>query len=185
MGELTPLLQAAGAGDSCAAEQLMPLVYDELRKLAAARMAAERDDHSLHATALVHEAYVHLASGTNSAQFHGRAHFFSAASEAMRRILVDHARRRRRLKRGGGWKQVPLDQTLASVSLMPEELLACDEVLDRLSDIDALAAQILKLRVFVGLTMMESAAALEMPESTAKKKWLYARAWVRCEIAET
>jgi RNA polymerase sigma factor (TIGR02999 family) len=178
MDDVTCLLQAIDAGDPQAAARLLPVVYDELRKLAAARMAAERADHTLQPTALVHEAYLRLVGGQ---RFAGRGHFFSAAAEAMRRILVEAARRRATLKRGGPAARVPLDGVEAA-GADDDQLLAVHEALDDLSAADPDAAALVKLRFFAGLTATEAADALGMSVRSAHDLWAYARSWLRDKL---
>jgi RNA polymerase sigma factor (TIGR02999 family) len=175
MPDVTRLLDAAAAGDRRAAADLLPLVYDELRRLAAARLAAESPGHTLDATALVHEAYLRLA-GVRS--FESRSHFFRVAAEAMRRILIDGARRKGRDKRGGGRTRVPLSQAEAAADAAAGQLLALDAALDRLAAIDPVKAELVKLRYFVGLPEGEAAAALGVSRATASRYWAFARAWL-------
>jgi RNA polymerase sigma factor (TIGR02999 family) len=179
MSDVTRLLDAAANGDRKAAAELLPLVYDELRKLAAARMAAEKPGYTLQATALVHEAYLRLVGPANGPRWDGRAHFFAAAAEAMRRILVEAARRRAAARHGGAMHRQPLDPEAAAVPQHREDLLALDEALDRLAAEDPLKADLVKLRYFVGLTLPEAAAALGLSERTAGRHWAFARAWLR------
>jgi RNA polymerase sigma factor (TIGR02999 family) len=180
MSEVTRLLDAAAAGDRQAAADLLPLVYDELRKLAAARMAAEAPGHTLDATALVHEAYLRLVDDQH---FDGRGHFFAAAAEAMRRVLVERARRKKSPKHGGGRRRVELSEA-HRVLESSDDLLLLDEALDRLSTEDATAVAIVKLRLFAGLSVEEAAAALGLARATAYRHWTFARAWLRCELGE-
>jgi RNA polymerase sigma factor (TIGR02999 family) len=180
MSDVTSLIDAVQKGDRQAAADLLPLVYDELRKLAAAKMAAEAPGHTLNATALVHEAYLRLVGDQ---QFDGRGHFFAAAAEAMRRILVESARRRRRVKHGGSLRRVELDSELLAVADCDERLIALDEALDQFAVVDPQKAELLKLRTFGGLTLEEAAKALEIAPSTADRWWAYARAWLRVEIS--
>jgi RNA polymerase sigma factor (TIGR02999 family) len=180
MPDLTHLIEAAQKGDRRAAAELLPLVYDELRKLAAAKMAAEAPGHTLNATGLVHEAYIRLVGGQ---QFDGRGHFFAAAAEAMRRILVDSARRKRRIKRGGDLQRVELDSETSAAPERDEWLIALDEALDRFAAVEPQKADLLKLRTFGGLSLDEAAKALEITPSTADRWWAYARAWLRVEIS--
>jgi RNA polymerase sigma factor (TIGR02999 family) len=179
MSDVTRLLDAAAAGDRHAAAEVLPLVYDELRKLAAARMAAEAPGHSLDATALVHEAYLRLVGPADVSRWENRGHFFAAAAEAMRRILVDAARRRAAAKHGGAMHRQPLDPDAAATPEPREDLLALDEALDRLAAEDPLKADLVKLRYFAGLSPAEAAAALGLSERTAGRHWAYARAWLR------
>jgi RNA polymerase sigma factor (TIGR02999 family) len=181
MDEVTRILSAIERGDEQAAEQLLPLVYDELRKLAAQKMAQEKPGQTLQATALVHEAYLRLV-GSQDPGWNGRGHFFAAAAEAMRRILVEKARRRKRLCRGAGCR-LDLDDVDLVDEAPAEELLALDEALERLARKDAIAAQLVKLRFFAGLTMPEAAEALGLPLRTAERNWAYARTWLHREIS--
>src|SRR5262245_1758395 len=180
MSDVTRILSALEQGDPAAAEQLLPLVYDELRRLAAAKMAAERSDHTLDPTALVHEAYLRLVGDQ---QFENRRHFFAAAAEAMRRILIEHARRRRRQKRGGELRRFDLDAVPLVAADNDERLLALDDALDRFAGIEPQKAELLKLRSFAGLSLDEAAAVLGISPSTADRWWAYARAWLRLEIS--
>jgi RNA polymerase sigma factor (TIGR02999 family) len=175
MSDLTRILNAIDAGDPQAAEQLLPLVYDELRRLAAAQMAREKPGQTLDATALVHEAYLRLA-GKHS--FESRSHFFRAAAEAMRRILIDKARHKRRIKRGGAGERVPLVDVAAAADTPAGDLLALDEALDRFAALDPARAELVKLRYFAGLSEEEAAAALGISRATASRYWTYARAWL-------
>lgn len=186
MSQLTPMLEAIRGGDAHAAEELLTLVYQELRRIAAAKMASEPAGHTLQATALVHEVWLRLMA-TGAPKFEGRAHFFAAVAEAMRRILIESARRRTAKKREGEAGE-PLD--LAEVLEVPasapaEELLAIHEALDALTAQDPQAADLVKLRYFVGMTMDEAAAALDIPLRTAERLWNYARAWLRRRIAHS
>jgi RNA polymerase sigma factor (TIGR02999 family) len=180
MPEITQLLDAAAAGDRQAAADLLPLVYDELRKLAAARMAAENPGHTLDATALVHEAYLRLVGDQH---FDGRGHFFAAAAEAMRRVLVNHARDHTRLKRGGGRSRVDLDRLTGLAVATDDDLLELDNALDRLAKEFPVAAELVKLRFFAGLTLGEAAGALGLPRRTADRHWAFARAWLADALA--
>jgi RNA polymerase sigma factor (TIGR02999 family) len=177
MSDVTHLLDAAAAGDRRAAE-LLPLVYDELRKLAAARMAAEPPGHTLQPTALVHEAYLRLVGNDDAPRWDGRGHFFAAAAEAMRRILVEAARRRHGPEHGGHLLRQDLDPEHPASPGRPERLLALDEALDRLAAAEPRAAEVVKLRYFAGLTVAEAAAALGISPRTADNDWAYARAWL-------
>ena len=179
MSDVTRLLDAAAAGDPRAAAELLPLVYDELRKLAAARMAAEAPGHTLQATALVHEAYVRLTGQEPRQHWNGRGHFFGAAAEAMRRILVESARRKSRLKRGGGTGQrVALPDDLPAPAAPVEDVLAVHEALDQLAATDATAAELVKLHYFVGFTLEDAADVLGVAHRTAYRTWAFARAWL-------
>jgi RNA polymerase sigma factor (TIGR02999 family) len=182
MGDVTRILSEIAQGDPRAAEQLLPLVYDELRRLAARRLARESPGQTLQATALVHEAYVRLV-GTQDTGWNGRGHFFAAAAEAMRRILVEGARRKKRLRHGGQARRVDLDGVDRVDESPPEDVLAVDEALERLAGKDAVAAQLVKLRFFAGLTIPEAAAALGLPLRTAERNWAYARAWLHREMS--
>ena len=181
MPEITLLLESVARGDVRAAEELLPLVYDELRKLAAHRMTGESAGHTLQATALVHEAWLRLV-GSDQKQWENRAHFFGAAAEAMRRILVEHARRKRSLKRGGGAEHIEFDESALVLAAPPEELLAVHEALDQLAREDAAAAELVKLRYFLGMTMEEAAAAMGLAKRTAENLWTYARVRLHREI---
>jgi RNA polymerase sigma factor (TIGR02999 family) len=178
MSNVTQILSAIQAGDPTAAAGLLPLVYDELRKLAAARMAEENPGHTLQATALVHEAYIRLVGVAQPQDWNGRGHFFAAAAEAMRRILVEAARRKARAKRGGDLKRVDLDAAEPAVNLGPDEAIRIDEAVSQLAAHDPLAARLVSLRYFAGLTLDEAAAAAGIPRSTAYELWAYAKAWV-------
>jgi RNA polymerase sigma factor (TIGR02999 family) len=175
MSEITNLLEAAARGDRRAAADLLPLVYDELRRLAAARMAAEKPGHTLDATALVHEAYLRLIGDQH---FDAKSHFFAAAAEAMRRVLVNHARDRGRLKRGGGRNRVDLDQLTSPSAANDGDLLELDEALDRLANEFPVAAELVKLRFFAGMTLGDAAEVLDIPRRTADRQWAFARAWL-------
>ena len=189
MFDVTQILSAIDAGDPRAAAQLLPLVYDELRKLAAGHMANEASGHTLDATALVHEAYLRLvaSSGRESRdkQFANRAHFFAAAADAMRRILVDHARRKHALKRGGEHGPVRLDpDRLAAPVVDADSWIDLDEALTAFDGVDASAAELAKLRIFGGLSVEEAGDALNLPRSTAFRVWTYARAWLTAALAD-
>jgi RNA polymerase sigma factor (TIGR02999 family) len=175
MNEATRFLNAIEHGDPNAAAQLLPLVYDELRRLAAAKMAKERPDHTLDATALAHEAYIRLVGDQAYAD---RSHFFRVAAEAMRQILVDRARRHRRARHGGDRQRVPLSEAGPIVEGPPDELLALDEALERFSVVDPLKAELIKLRYFGGLSEQEAAETLGISRASASRYWTYARAWL-------
>ena len=175
MSDATRLTNAAQESDRQAAGELLPLVYDELRELAAALMAAEAPGHSLDATALVHEAYARLVGDH---QFADRGHFFRVAAEAMRRILIDHARRKQRIRHGGDCQRVPLSEVEVAAAAAAEELLGLDEVLDRFAASDPVKAELLKLRYFAGLSEEAAASALGISRATASRHWTYARAWL-------
>ena len=183
MNEVTRILDAIEHGHPEAAEQLLPLVYEELRRLAAHKMAGESGGHTLQATALVHEAWIRLVGGSNQG-FQNREHFFAAAAEAMRRILVDHARRKKSLKRGSGATLEQFDESAIVLSAPPDELLAVHEALDQLAVEDAAAAQLVKLRYFVGMTMEQAASALGMAPRSTERLWTYARSWLKREIGK-
>jgi len=183
MNEVTRILNAIQDGDAKATSELLPLVYQELRKLAAHKMASEAPGHTLQATALVHEAWLRLVS-SNQQSWQNRAHFFGAAAEAMRRILVEHARRKQSLKRGGGAERQELHESVLVLSAPPDELLAVHEALDQLALTDPPAAELVKLRYFVGMTMEEAASALGLAPRTAERLWTYARVWLRREIRQ-
>ena len=183
MNELTRILEQIEQGNSQAAEQLLPLVYNELRRLAAHRMSGEAGGHTLQATALVHEAWIRLVGPTGEAQrFQNREHFFAAAAEAMRRILVDHARRKKSLKRGSGVVAEEFNEGSIILAGPPDELLAVNDALDKLAAKDAPAAELVKLRYFVGMTMEQAASAMSMAPRSAERLWTYARAWLKREI---
>ncbi len=175
MNDLTRILAAAEHGDPNAAAQLLPLVYDELRRLAAAKMARERPDHTLDATALVHEAYLRLVGDRAYAD---HRHFFRVAAEAMRQILIDRARQHRRVRHGGARQRVPLDQAEPVVEAQPDELLGLDEALDQFTAVDPLKAELVKLRYFGGLSEQQAAETLGISRATASRYWTYARAWL-------
>jgi RNA polymerase sigma factor (TIGR02999 family) len=179
--EVTRILNAIEDGDAQAAAQLLPLVYNELRHLAAYRMANEAPGHTLQPTALVHEAWLRLA-GSSAQGWQSRAHFFGAAAEAMRRILVEHARRRNSQKRGSGVGHEELDEAHIVLAAPPDELLAVHEALDQLAAEDPAAAELVKLRYFVGMSMEEAATAMGLAHRSAERLWTYARAWLRREI---
>jgi RNA polymerase sigma factor (TIGR02999 family) len=176
MADVTQLLAAVDAGDSKAATDLLPLVYDELRALAAARMAGESPGHTLNPTALVHEAYLRLVGDQ---RFDNRGHFFAAAAEAMRRVLVNHARDRRRLKRGGGRVRLELLDRAGSLGEDPDLVLSLDDLLTRLEAEDATAARVAHLHLFGGLSVEEAGEALGVSRAAAYRNWKYARAWLR------
>ena len=182
MTDVTRILLQIESGDPSAAEQLLPLVYDELRKLAAAKMAQEKPGQTLQATALVHEAYLRLVGSANQAGWEGRGHFFAAAAEAMRRILVENARRKKRLKRGGECSRQDLELSQVSAPEPREDLLALDEALTRLAVTDRTAAELVQLRYFAGLSLPEAAQTLGISPRTADRLWAYARAWLHREL---
>jgi RNA polymerase sigma factor (TIGR02999 family) len=178
MAEVPFLLQAAESGDPEAAAQLLPLVYDELRRLAAHRLAHEAPGHTLQPTALVHEAYLRLVGESPDKHWHGRGHFFAAAAEAMRRILVENARSKHRLKRGGDRARLPLDKAALLAPEPREDLLALDEALTELAATDRAAADLVQLRYFGGLPIPDAAQVLGVSPRTAKRLWTFARAWL-------
>jgi len=182
MGEVTRILSTIEQGDLHAAEQLLPLVYDELRKLAAHKMAQESTGQTLQATALVHEAYLRLVDTDKEQRWNSRGHFFAAAAEAMRRILVDNARRRRSRKRGGDLVREDLDAVEIALPEGPEDLVALDEALNKLAATDKMAADLVHLRFFAGLPLPEVAVILGISPRTADRLWAYARAWLHQEI---
>ena len=183
MSDVTRILSAIEQGDPSAAEQLLPLVYDELRKLAAERMARERPAQTLQATALVHEAYVRLVDVGKAQQWDSRGHFFAAAAEAMRRILVEAARSKAREKRGGDWHRVDFEGLDPATSVTPSQLVALDDAIERLTVLDPLAGELVKLRYFAGLALDQAAAAQGVSTATAYRHWAYARAWLLSELS--
>lgn len=174
---VTQLLDRIGAGDLLATDALLPVVYDQLRRLAAARLAGEAPGHTLQATALVHEAWLRLV-GDEAKHWDHRGHFFAAAAEAMRRILVESARRKQRLKHGGGWQRVPEDALIAPELLLDDDVRAVDEALTEFAAESPDKAQLVKLRYFAGLSESDAAAALGISRATAARWWAYARAWL-------
>ncbi len=183
MGNVTQILSQIESGDASAADQLLPLVYEELRKLAAAKLAQERPDHTLQATALVHEAYLRLVGGNNADGWDGRGHFFAAAAEAMRRLLVEKARHKRSQKAGGGWQRVELDKVQFAKN-QAVDLLELNDALNFLEAEDSRKAAIVKLRYFVGLTLREAADALGISLATAENDWAYAKSWLKIRLEE-
>jgi RNA polymerase sigma factor (TIGR02999 family) len=181
VGDVTKALAAMRAGDSHASEELLAVVYAELRRIASAKMGGEAAGHTLQPTALVHEAWLRLA-GNRTPGFDTRAHFFSCAAEAMRRILVESARRKQSLKRGGGGERIELEEWHAVLAPPAEETMAVHEALDQLSDRDPVSGELVKLLYFAGLTMEEAAEALNVSKRTAEGRWAYARAWLRRAI---
>jgi RNA polymerase sigma factor (TIGR02999 family) len=184
-GNVTQILNAAERGDAEASARLLPLVYQELRRLAAQKLAHESPGHTLQATALVHEAYVRLVGGESPdiPRWEGRRHFFAAAAEAMRRILVESARRKHSQKRGGGMERKDVDAIEVAAPARSDDLLALDEALNRLGDVDPPAAELVKLRYFAGLSLAEAAKVLDVAPRTADRLWAYARAWLHREVA--
>jgi RNA polymerase sigma factor (TIGR02999 family) len=183
MSDVTRILAAIEQGDARAADELLPLVYEELRHLAAQKMSREPPGQTLQATALVHEVYIRLV-GAETQNFSGRTHFFAAAAEAMRRILIDNARRKQRLKHGGGQQKVGLTDIEPAIEVPSDDLIALDEALDRLAKMDKVKADLVKLRYFAGLTLEQAAGLLNLPERTAKRYWAHARAWLFRQVNE-
>jgi RNA polymerase sigma factor (TIGR02999 family) len=182
MTDVTRILEAVEAGDPRASAELLPLVYEELRRLAAAQMARERSDHTLCATALVHEAYLRLVTVEPEKPWEGRAHFYGAAAEAMRRILIENARRRRQIKRGGALFRREMDPDRLARPEPDDDVEALSDALDKLTTIQPRAAQIVRLRYFAGLTLKEAADTLGIAPRTADSYWAYARAWLFTEL---
>jgi RNA polymerase sigma factor (TIGR02999 family) len=182
MSDVTRILSQIESGDPSAAEQLLPLVYEELRKLAASRLAGEKPGQTLQATALVHDAYVKLVDVDQAQHWNGRGHFFAAAAEAMRRILVEQARRNASLKQGGHLQRNDLDACEIEAPQRTIDLIALDEALARLEALDRRKAELVKLRYFAGLTIQEAATALGVADSTAAADWAYAKSWLRLEL---
>jgi RNA polymerase sigma factor (TIGR02999 family) len=183
MNNVTRILAEIESGDSNAAQHLLPLVYEELRKLAAQRLAQEKPGQTLQATALVHEAYLRLVNVAMAQHWSSRAHFFAAAAEAMRRILVDSARHKRSIKAGGEHVRIELEDQFATAG-RPVDLIALDEAMDKLAAEDARKAELVKLRFFGGLTSREAAEALDISESTADADWAFAKAWLKLQMAK-
>jgi RNA polymerase sigma factor (TIGR02999 family) len=181
LSDVTRILESIEHGDPKAADKLLPLVYEELRKLAAARMANEAPNQTLQPTALVHEAWLRLVGSTNP-NFSGRAHFFGAAAEAMRRILIDKARRKRAIRHGGDQQRVDIENIEVAGPSNDDQLLAVNEALNKLATVHAIQAEVVKLRCFVGMTNTEAAQALGLTERTAKYYWTHARAWLLHEM---
>ncbi len=184
MSDVTRILSQINDGDPSAAEQLLPLVYEELRKLAAAKMAQEKPDQTLQATALVHEAYVRLVDVDKAQHWDSRGHFFAAAAEAMRRILVERARRRRRMRHGGAFKRLGLDVNAITANSPTDDILAVHEALTRFESESPMKANIVKLRFFAGMSTSEAANALGISLATAERYWTYARCWLHAELAQ-
>lgn len=183
MSDVTRILSAIERGDAEAADRLLPLVYDELRKLALQRMAQEQPGQTLQATALVHEAYLRLVDREQAQHWDSRGHFFAAAAESMRRILVEKARRRNRVKHGGEMARQDLDNVQIEAAGIHEDLIALDEALTRLKEVDAQAVELVHLRYFVGLSIPDAAELLGISPRTADRLWAFARAWLRREVA--
>jgi RNA polymerase sigma factor (TIGR02999 family) len=184
MKDITTILSAAAEGDSGAAGELLPLVYEELRRLASQKMAREKAGQTLNATALVHEAYMRLVGPDGGPNWDNRGHFFAAAAESMRRILVENARKKSRHKHGGGRNRVDLEKCDVSLNAKPHEVLAVHEALDRLTIEDETGAEIVKLRYFAGLSVEEAGNALELSRANAYRHWKFARAWLQCELQD-
>jgi RNA polymerase sigma factor (TIGR02999 family) len=182
MNDITRVLSAVEHGDPRAAEQLLPLVYDELRKLAAAHLAREQPGQTLQATALVHEAYARLVGTGPGQDWNSRGHFFGAAAEAMRRIIIDQARRKRAERHGGGLNRLPFDQVEVAAPAPDDDVLALNEALERFEEIDPAKAKLVKLRYFAGLTAAQAAELLGISTTTADRYWSYARAWLHAEL---
>jgi RNA polymerase sigma factor (TIGR02999 family) len=183
MSEVTRVLSAIEEGDPHAAEQLLPLVYQELRQLAAQKLAQEKPGQTLEATALVHEAYLRLVDTKKAQHWNSRGHFFAAAAEAMRRILVEEARRKRRSRHGGGFQRVNLEEAVSYTQESADELLSVNEALDKLAQEDPKKAELVKLRFFAGLSVQEAADVLGISRATADRYWAYAKAWLYCAIS--
>ncbi len=184
MSDVTRILSQIESGDLKAAEQLLPFVYDELRKLAAVRLAQEKPGQTLQATALVHEAYLKLVDTQAGLQWNSRGHFFGAAAESMRRILVDNARRKQSKKHGGQYQRVSLAQDEIAASNRNIDLIALDEALGELAIHDSRKAELVKLRYFAGLTIRQAAEVLQISESTADADWAYAKSWLRVRLGD-
>jgi RNA polymerase sigma factor (TIGR02999 family) len=182
MTDVTRILSAIEQGDPRAADQLLPLVYDELRRLAAHKLAQEKPGQTLQATALVHEAWLRLVEGKQPQHWNSRGHFFAAAAEAMRRILIENARAKAREKRGGDWRRVDFEELDVTTSVTPDQLVALDDALVRLAALDPLAGELVKLRYFAGLALDQAAEALGVSTATAYRHWAYARAWLHTEL---
>lgn len=185
MSDVTRILSQIESGDPSAADQLLPLVYEELRKLAAARLAQERPGRTLQATALVHEAYLRLVDGDAAQRWNSRGHFFAAAAEAMRRILVDEARRKKAIKRGGDLHRISLEEAGQFAEVAPDELIVLDESLQELGRQDPLGGKLVELRYFAGMSMEEAAAVLGISAATAYRHWSFARAWLHCQLGRS
>ena len=184
MSDVTQILQAIENGDSKATDELLPLVYDELRRIAQVKMDQERSGQTLQATALVHEAYLRLVGGEDP-KWNSRGHFFSAAAEAMRRILIDRARRNKREKHGGNLVRVPLEEIDVALETSDEQLLEVNDALEKFSTIDPVCAELVKLRFFCGVSSLEAAEIVGMSERSARRAWAYARSWLFDEIRRT
>lgn len=184
MSDATRILSQIKQGDSSAAEQLLPLLYDELRQLATAKLANEKPGQTLQATALVHEAYLRLLGGENEPQWNSRGHFFGAAAEAMRRILIESARRKKSLQAGGEFDRISIHESEFAADGQSDDLLALDEALQKLETQSPRKAQVVKLRYFAGLTIQQTAEALDIAPSTAIADWSYAKGWLKLELSK-
>lgn len=184
MSDVTQMLLRIESGDRLATSELMPVVYEELRRMAAAQMVAERPGHTLETTALVHEAYLRLVDSTNCDSWDSRAHFFSAAAEAMRRILIDMARSKQSQKRGGDWQRIDLEHAQIATPDSGVDLLALNDALEELAEEQPDKAELVKLRYFAGLTIEEVAGAMGLSTATAVRRWRHARAWLADKLAE-
>jgi RNA polymerase sigma factor (TIGR02999 family) len=184
MKEVTQILKAVACGDRLATDELLPLIYDQLRKLAAQKLAHEPPGQSIQATALVHEAYVRLVDEVEAQRWDNRGHFFAAAAEAMRRILIENARRKLRIKHGGEFQRVQLPDVMATSTDQPERLIELDAALTRLAMEDAVAADVVKLHFFAGQSLVDVAKLLGMSRATAYRHWSYARSWLKCALKE-
>ena len=182
MSDVTRILSQIEAGDPAAAEQLLPLIYNELRKLAAAKLAQEKPGQTLQATALVHEAYLRLVNTDQAQHWDSRGHFFAAAAEAIRRILIEEARKKRRIRHGGDRQRIDLEEVLSLAEAPSEELLSLDEALSKFAALEPEKAEFVKLRYFAGFSIDEAADLLGISRTTAKRHWVYARAWLLAEL---
>ncbi len=185
MHDITQILGQIESGDSSAAEKLLPLVYDELRKLAAARLAQEKPGQTLQATALVHDAYIRLVDVDKAQHWDSRGHFFAAAAEAIRRILVENSRKKRRIRHGGDRLRVDLEQDISIADESDDRILCLDEVLTRFAVLEPAKAELVKLRYFAGCTIDEAADLLGISRTTAKRSWAFARAWLLAELHDS
>ena len=184
MTDVTRILSAIEEGNAQAADQLLPLVYEEVRKLAAQKMAQENPGQTLQATALVHEAYIRLVDNDKAQHWNSRGHFFGAAAEAMRRILVENARRKKREKHGGNWSRVDLDDVEATAAMPSDHLLSLSDAIDNLAEHDPLAAELVKLRYFAGSSIEQAAETLKLSRANAYRQWTYAKAWLFGRIGD-
>jgi RNA polymerase sigma factor (TIGR02999 family) len=184
MTDVTNILSQIESGDPSAAEKLLPLVYDELRKLAAAKLSHEKPGQTLQATALVHEAYLRMVGSPDAQHWNNRGHFFGAAAEAMRRILINHARDKATIKRGVEWQRISLDTIVIPGAVDPAKLVAFNDIFDRLVELDPQAGEVAKLRIFAGLTVPEIAEVLNVGPRTVDRLWAFARAWLRTQIGD-